>query len=331
MADITSAYSQLGTRAQTPIPSASFNAPVNIRGSMVGNQQNNGILQFPTDASPHHFVIVEGEFVGAGGNVFGTIGNLDKVYKLPLPVNLTNEHQVMYDADFNWLSVFTTLGAAGLGALVDTPRGGWLAALAGAAARVGTTGAQAAGGFAVNTMKQVTLATPRFRRIPLEWRLYPKTAQESETITRIVHGLQTGMHPKRGITTIPGTNVGLPTHFSFPKIYLMYFASGSQHLYKFKPAVLERISIDYAGGAGVPAFYKGARPAPQGLVIRTAWLELELWTRDNFENDTVNGMPTNSEQIQIDGDIVPNAANQDPFDPGGINAGAAQREMWGGP
>lgn len=291
MPDIVTAYESFNARNQTPGATDTFTrAPVigNAQSTIDLNSASGGIsvMQFPTDAPPNHFVIVEAEYQLSGTNPDtiapgAPLTSFSKVYRLPLPVNLVNEFQVMYDSDFNFMSLFSsTLNQI-------SRNNGALGTVASAISGVGSLfgGAVQAGlSISVNTFKTVTLAVPRFRRIALEWRLYPKTRQESDMITKIVHGLNTGMHPKKQTYV-----------FTFPKVYLMQFNAGPQYMFKFKPAVLERIQIDYTGGAGVPAFYKDDKPIPQGYVVRTTWLELELWTRENFvADDGGNGLPSNN-------------------------------------
>lgn len=285
MPDIVTAYESFNARNQTPGATDTFTrAPVigNAQSTIDLNSSSGGIkvFQFPTDSPPNHFVIIECEFSNIGGvsfpGLWSSLTNFNKVYRLPLPMNLNNEFQVMFDADFNWLELF----------------GGNRGILARGAQAIG-----AAAGLAVNNFRTVTLSVPRFRRIPLEFRLYPKTRDESDMITKIIHGLNTGMHPKKLNKVV----------FAFPKVYLLQFNAGPQYLYKFKPCVLERIQVDYTGGAGVPAFYKDEKPIPQGYVVRTTWLELEYWTKENFDSDTTdNGLPSNNPGAGIATELVDN-------------------------
>lgn len=275
MADITTAYQQLARRnTDLAIPPSvvQLDLPDSVVGGAINNQQMQYHM-FPFDQSQHSFAIIEGETPR-----FGTgYTNFNKLYSLPLPSVIEDEHNLVYDHNFNFLSMIGQ--AAGLGATAAAARargvGGavalqfWLGTL-GAAGRV----LGAAGGIALNTFKTVTLAVPQFRTFALEWRLHPKTPQESVAIQRMLYSLKEGAHPALEIGGLL---------FTFPKIYLMYFTNGSEYLYKFKPAVLQSININYAGGNPVPAFYKNNdKTVPEGVLIRTSWIELELWTRENF-------------------------------------------------
>lgn len=225
---------------------------------------------FPFDLPPHHFTIVQGVTAnGVAGLSTGVtttnFGGFDRAFKLPMPGNIQDTHSIKYDHTFNWLNLIasgTGLGSAG-----------------GLATKI-LSGL----GFAVNTFKAVTLVGPEFRTFQLEWRLFPKTFDESKALQRMIIALQTGMAPPKNTTT------GLV--FNFPKIYVMWFTTGtsgqdgSRYLFKFKPCVLQGIQVNYQGGGPVPAFYKNEedQAVPEGIILSTSWLELELWTRQNFEN-----------------------------------------------
>ena len=147
-------------------------------------------------------------------------------------------------------------------------------------------------GISLNTFKSVTLSAPNFREFTLSWKLSPKNFAESQIIQKMVFAFKRGMTPDtRGAGFV----------FKFPQIYSMYFTPNSSFLYKFKPAVLKQISVNYAGGNPYASFYKsqGGNPAntpPESVIISMQFLELEYWIKKDFKpyTDTPDfPVPTN--------------------------------------
>jgi len=332
MADPTyqTSFDQLVRRSQSPSaifgPVGAPGDPNSVIGKAIAQNNMNAIYSFPLDMPDNHFVIYQSDWQMPGSTAanFGeliselTSGAISTAtnawnngvplnvgtykpdgvsYRLPLPMNLESEFTINFDSDFNFMA------AAGAVAR-QIPVVGGLAGAAGAAADVGA----AAAGLAINTFKTVTLTAPSYRSLRFEWRLHPKNFAESQIIQRIIYQLQRNMHPSLGLNNLV---------FKFPKVFFMQFALGPQYLFKFKPAVLRGINVEYTGGTGIPAFYKNAgnRAVPQGVVIRTNWLELEYWTKENFDvgADTDGGTGPND----------PWAGLNSARDPGGGNPGGA--------
>lgn len=279
--NITDVLNEFNTRQQDPIYSANsltFNTGqlTNTPAWQINQEINNKTLelnQFPADLPPHHFTILQGRptsFAGAIG-INGGYQGFRYAYKLPMPGTIQDYNSVQYDHNFNWLGILGSLfgGAGGPASTIGRVAGGL--------------------GFAVNTFKSVTLSVPEFRTFQLEWKLYPKTYEESRRIQKLITSLKRGMTPPTSGDYISGQSSFV---YLFPDIFLCYFttgqnsAEGSKYLFKFKPAVLQTIIANYQGGGPVPAFYKNPenQAIPEGIVIQTNWLELELWRRQNYDN-----------------------------------------------
>lgn len=276
--DITSVLQEFQQREQLVVPDIDWFQPnINSDGpaKKIAEAINAKALKlhyFPFDLPPHHFTIIEGT-PSPGGPPTGTgatgFAGFQKAYKLPMPTVIQDTHSIKYDHSFNWLGLI----ASGTG-------------LGGAAGLA--TKALAGLGFAVNNFKAVTLSVPEFRTFQLEWRLFPKSITESQAIQKLIISMQTGATPPKGEVA------GYPLVLNFPNIFICYFTTGqsaedgSRYLFKFKPAVLQGIQVNYQGDSPVPAFYKNEedQAIPEGVSIRTSWLELELWTRQNFINST---------------------------------------------
>lgn len=217
-------------------------------------------LTFPPDQPRIHFIIIENDW---GGTVVKSTmegkGSLtpQALIRLPLPTPLEDAFNVNFDANFNYLR--WAQGAD------DTD-----------IARI----PQSILGAEVNKYKTVTLENPDFRAFQMNWKLSPKTFQESQEIQRIVYRLRKGMTPKLEGAREFGV-------FVFPQIYTLAFVPNVQYMYKFKPCVLQSLSVDYSGGQPVPSFYKsqgsnGDSP-PESIEIKTRWLEVEYWVKSDYK------------------------------------------------
>ncbi len=230
--------------------------------------------QFPDDITRYNFTIIESTPQGAGlaaaaGTGVTYLGGAPvAMYVLPFPTVIQDTHDVKYDHNFDWLQMaMSAFGRAGgaVGGVVD------------AAGRLL--------GFAPNNFRALTLTAPNFRTFSLEFRLFPKSIQESGMIQRMIVALKTGMHPPVG-AAVGTTNL----IFSFPNVFYMYFNPGGEFLYRFKPCVIDAMQVNYQGDAPSPAFYRNNLDTaiPEGVVIRMNCIELEVWTRDDFIAATNN-------------------------------------------
>lgn len=309
MADFTTTLLELNKRELTqtiPIPLAQTVNPSDvIRGALANGQLE--INQFPADVAPHRFVITQGVIksgtIISGTGSAGFTGSLNptniltfsgspyvfnKAHVLPLPTVIQDSKQVQYNQNFNWAKA---LGRAA-GALAGSGNLKPITGLLGAGAEL-LEGA----GYAVNTYKAVTITQPEFGTFNLEFRLFPKTLAESQAIQKIITRIQTGMHPelKGGY----GASV-----FAFPDVFMCYFSTGqtgldgAKYLYRFKPAVIAGMTVNYQGDAAAPVFYKNneGQAIPEGVVIRMGLIELEVWTRQNYDTsvDASTGLYNNN-------------------------------------
>lgn len=303
----TSAFEHLSQRNPPPLRAgqAALTPGAAIGGRASAVMKSMSIDQFPKDFAPHHFMIIEGDLTSGAGTGLSNvpfvqdiaedlgiplsglnlgqvgIGNFNRGYRLPIPMKITDAYSMVYNDNFNLLQV-----ASKAGSLIPSPRGAgrFLGGAAGLAQDI--LGTQ---GLAVNTHRILTFGTPEFRKFQLEWNLKPKSYDESIAIQKIIMGLKQGMHP----TTRAGS---LGWVLSFPRIYVLYFNSGSQFLYKFKPCVLHSLGVSYTGGNPQPAFYRNQQgdAIPEGVSIHTEWIEIEIWLREHFEMTGPNDLPSNN-------------------------------------
>ena len=270
----------------------------NPRTAIAGARQS-GVTQrfvFPSDMEAGQnslvsFGIMEADVVGGVGLTL----EVQKTYVLPLPKPLIEHLPVKYDTHYNLSQLFTDVVDGALAgsarSAVSRQQGPLAQALSGPAAGA----LRGLGGVAFNAFRMVTLAQPEFRRHQLNWKFAPRTPEESTTLAAMIQSLRIGMTPD----TFAGRAILL-----FPKIYLMFFIPNTQYMYRFKPCVLENLTVTYDGEQQTPAFYgalaDGNHP-PESLIVSTTWLELEYWVReDHTRNQGVggpigtSGLPSNS-------------------------------------
>jgi len=139
-------------------------------------------------------------------------------------------------------------------------------------------------GIAINNLKYVTLLAPKFRAYAYEWKLHPKNAAESQAIRDIYTGIKRGMHPSRFAGRLG---------FHFPNVFWLGYYPNADQLTKYKPAVITSCVIDYQGGNPTAAFFRNTE-APESIILRLSFLELEVWVSENFANATAraDGQPS---------------------------------------
>lgn len=124
--------------------------------------------------------------------------------------------------------------------------------------------ASAITGLTMNQFQVLLLKGPTYKKHEMTWKISPKNLRESFGLKNMVADVNNWMAP--GILFD-----GL--FFTFPAIFNIEF-SHPQFLYRFKPAVMESCSINYAG-SGVPSFHKDGEP--ESLILKMSFWEMEYW------------------------------------------------------
>lgn len=206
--------------------------------------------------------------------------NTTHLIKFPMPKQMNDSHGVTYEQkELNQAvgSVTSSAMDATVGNGVGTS--GILNSFASAAGLAATTlshlvekftgvpvedALRAASGLAPNQFLTVLLKGPQYKKHSFSWTLSPRNAAESETLRQIIANLNEAMAP--GFAT--------QNFFSFPKVFELSFAPTPTMLYRFLPAVLETMNINYAPSG--PSFYAGT-DAPAAIELTLNFLELEFW------------------------------------------------------
>lgn len=193
---------------------------------------------------------------------------------LPLPVNLADHHKVKWDEKsiLPWVSI---LGRAAEWAGIDD-----VISVAGATV-----------GLAPNYYYTIIFDRPEFKRHELSFRLAPRNYQESVQIRNIIMEINNRMAPG-----IFGFGSSWAATFTFPDVVQVTLRPNAGFLFKFKPAVIESIAINYAGSGGKKAFYHDGGVAgtgagnnpPESVEFTLHILETEYWLKDQFNPNNFN-------------------------------------------
>lgn len=183
-------------------------------------------------------------------------------YRLPLPLKLIDKNTVKWEQE----------------ALINASEGmKTINKMATGGTQVGNiTGAvQALSGLAPNEFLTMLFKGPSYKKFTLQFLISPNTRKQSEAFREMVVRFKNSMSPS--ITAAGAV-------FKYPNVFQVSFnkTTGSEpFLYKFKPAVLESFTVDYAP-ANVPSFYVGT-DEPESFVLNMEFCEIEFWLAGDFE------------------------------------------------
>lgn len=269
-----------------------------VNGNMV--QPNNayiprgtiGRLQFPNDLPEKYFFSLDvSDF--SSRSILNMSVNLSRTLthhiKLPMPKQLVDTDSVQYEQQEIGVSGAAVGGAIGTAANIgdisgqitnitaaaagNALGGALVAGINAAQSKTGfnvMSGVQAALGVAPNQFLTVLLKGPAYKKHDFTWTLSPRNRAESENIRQIIYFLKGAMLVRR-----PTLGFFLP-----PKIFTPKFNKNDNYLYKFKPCVLENLSVNYSP-SGAPAFYSQTG-APDAVELKLSFLEIEFWFSDDY-------------------------------------------------
>jgi hypothetical protein len=133
-------------------------------------------------------------------------------------------------------------------------------------------------GYAVNPFLTVMFKQPTFKEYNFTWKLIPRDPKEARTINSIIRALKYAMLPDINVD-----NGG--TLLEYPYIIQTNFYGNDNYLYKFKPAAIKNVTVNYAP-ATTPSFFKGSQNVPTEVELKIHMIEIEYWTKqDIYEND----------------------------------------------
>jgi hypothetical protein len=130
-------------------------------------------------------------------------------------------------------------------------------------------------GLAANPYQTILYKNPNFKKHSFTWRLTPKDEDESARIRNLVRIFQ--YHSSPGIS-----EAGYGLFFSYPSMVMIQLFPQTEFLYKFKPCVVEKVSVNYAASSS-PSFFKRTN-APTSVIFSIDLTEIEYWTNKDYEN-----------------------------------------------
>jgi len=277
IAQVTPRVTRGITQAMLNSPAAMVQPESNISKSSIEQ------YQFPADLPKYYFTLGVSDYNRV--DAFSFVVNITSTIKLPLPKQLADNDQVSYEQQelgqmtgalsggLSSLLQGDVQGAIGnvLGGAAGTAGFAALKALGGITGLSAIEGTQAAFGVAPNPYTTVLLKGPTYKKHEFSWTLSPRTAEESRKVKDIIKLLKNSMFVGLG----PGG-----TFFTPPKIFSPKFFNNENYLYKFKPCVLENMSVNYSP-SGAPAFYT-TTGAPDAVELRLSFLEIEFWFKDQW-------------------------------------------------
>lgn len=232
--------------------------------------------QFPSDLPKYYFSLGISNYKRS--SIFNFAIEATSNIILPLPKQLVDTDSVQYEQKEIGGTAAAAVGV-GSSAMGNAPDGNIVNIFGAMASSLGTnignafqklTGAdpiaagQALFGAAPNQFTTVLLKGPGYKKHEFTWTLSPRNENESRTIRKIIVLLKNSMFVKNNIA-----------YFGAPQIFTPKFFINEQYLYKFKPCVLENMTVNYSP-SGAPAFY-ATSTAPDAVEIRLSFLEVEFW------------------------------------------------------
>lgn len=207
--------------------------------------------------------------------------------RLPLPNQMIDHQDVVYAQEEAGL----TAGGA-LNQYLQSPGGegalkGAAVGLLGAAVGANRLQSKNAGlaaqlaGVAVNPFLTVMFKSPAFKKHQFSWRLSPTNPRESQALASIIQTLRYNQLPD-----ISGSLGG--ALLTYPNIIQLSVSNAGAFQYRFKPAVIESLSINFAPG-GQPSFF-GSTSAPTEVEIRISLLEIEYYLQRDYGNPNTAGL-----------------------------------------
>jgi len=256
-------------------------------------------LNYLDELPKYYFRLQIGTYNRQNLNVKGSF-DTELTMNLPLPKDLSDTQLVVFDQTplnpilGNALNVGynASVSAQGEAAtknvkdnVMNSIGGGAIAAttlLPGGAGFIANTGLGLAG-YSPNQFLTILLRGPQYKQYSFEWDLAPKSVNETISLCTMLTSLKNASAPGYA---------GGGAFFRFPKIFKLALMPNSGLMYKFKPSVMTRIIVDYAGG-GAPAFRRsmstksnGEDNAPAIYRLHLTFTELEFWLNGNYNLST---------------------------------------------
>lgn len=126
-------------------------------------------------------------------------------------------------------------------------------------------------GQTINPRETLSFEGVNLRQHNFSWELYPNNEQDSESIRNIIN-----MIKRNSLPEVQDLGGAVPSAFlRYPSTVDMYLVGiNGEHFMKFKPSMVQSVSVDY-GAAGGVSIMRGGKPAGVNLTIQLSELEIE--------------------------------------------------------
>jgi hypothetical protein len=94
---------------------------------------------------------------------------------------------------------------------------------------------------------------------------------------------------------LPGISNAGGVFFSYPEILQVKLFPKDEYLYRFKPCVVESVSVNYAPNG--PSFYRQSQ-APTAIDFSISLQEIEIWTKADYLRNSVGGVVDQQQRNQ---------------------------------
>lgn len=125
-------------------------------------------------------------------------------------------------------------------------------------------------GQTLNPFQFMMFKHPNFKEHILQWQLAPSTPDESNTLAYIIEQFKYHMLP-----SLKGGGM----LYDYPSIALVKLYPNDDLTYRFRPAAIIGVQVDFSGGGG-PSFFKNGAPTVVNLSVQLR--EITLWDKTNF-------------------------------------------------
>lgn len=287
-----------GLAPPTPRVTAADLYPLRMQNlSDIEGKSTIGSYQFPADRGKYYMTLGFHKYERSMSDLM-SIAKLDitDTITLPIPQQMVDTHNVNYaQEELGAVAGAATETVGNVGSALTGPGSVMTNLSQGTANMIAAGGnqflqgldaffgsnisgiAKALTGLAPNQFLTVLLKGPQYKRHSFSWKMSPRNEIESESIRAIINLLNNSMAP--GKSPLGG-------FFTFPKVVTISFMPNSNVLYRFKPCVIENLTVNYAP-SGAPAFYRKTE-APDSIELKLDFMELEFWLSGDFTGTAIN-------------------------------------------
>lgn len=139
-------------------------------------------------------------------------------------------------------------------------------------------------GAVVNPFLSAVFNGVELRTFGFDWRISPRNPEESRTIQQIIKQFKINSLPSFTKNNVTENNLLTYPSLCLVKLYPWHTDDSSRSrdsLIKFKPALIQNISINYAD-AGIPSFFAGTK-LPTFISFSISMLETSIFTSEDYD------------------------------------------------